>query len=309
MIAPVGAAGWGMNIRAKVYGGGASEQPLLRAKNPKGAKADDLHSVAVAREETRRGNSRQSDRHRLVQETVSVTHEGHRYDEELVNLSGGGAMLTASFNPMLWDRVDLHLGEHGTIECAVRWIRDGRIGVEFAHETRLDCSADELALLLRETIGRSFPDMEFAASQAERGPESPAPESRRAKRHPLIWSGVLHHDFESTPVRLRNISATGAMVETTAMIAVGSEPLLQLGEDVTVSTRVEWTVGDQVGLSFLSFFDMQELAQSPPEVAPEEWDRPASLDKAQALGTPWDPRWERLSLAELGQELEGFIKR
>jgi hypothetical protein len=297
-----------MNIRAKVYGG-ANEQPLLRAKKPKGAKADDLHSVAVAREETRRANNRLSDRHRLVQERVSVTYESNSYEEELVNLSGGGAMLTASFNPMLWDRVDLHLGEHGTIECAVRWIRDGRIGVEFAHETRLDCSADELALLLRETIGRSFPDMEFATAQAQGAPKSAAAESRRAKRHPLIWSGVLHHDFESTPVRLRNISATGAMVETTAMIAVGSEPLLQLGEDVSVSTRVEWAVGDQIGLSFLSYFDMQQLAQSPPEVAPEEWDRPACLDKANALGTPWDPRWERLSLSELGQELEGFIKR
>ena len=297
-----------MNIRAKIYGGGA-EEPLLRAKKPKGAKAEDLHSVAVAREETRRSNSRQSDRHRLVHETVNVTYDGKSYEEELVNLSGGGAMLTASFSPMLWDRVDLHLGEHGTIECAVRWIRDGRIGVEFAHETRLDCSADEQALVLRETIGRSFPDMEFAAAQPKHSAESAAAESRRAMRHPLIWSGVLHHDFESTPVRLRNISATGAMVETGAVIEVGSEPLLQLGVDVSVSTRVEWAVGDQIGLSFLSFFDMQQLAQSPPQVAPEEWDRPACLDKAKALGTPWDPRWERLSLNELGQELEGFIKR
>ena len=298
-----------MNIRAKVYGGAAVEQPLLRAKKPKGAKADNLHSIPVSREERRRANSRRSDRHRLVHESVSVTYDGNSYEEELVNLSGGGAMLTASFDPMLWDRVDLHLGEHGTMECAVRWIRDGRIGVEFAHETRLDCSADDLAMLLRETIGRSFPDMEFTASPAERAADAAPEESRRAKRHPLIWSGVLHHDFESTPVRLRNISATGAMVESTAAIAVGSEALLQLAEDVSVSTKVEWSVGDQTGLSFLSYFDMQQLAQSPPEVAPQEWDRPACLEKAKAVGTPWDPKWERLSLAELGQELEGFMKR
>lgn len=298
-----------MNIRAKIYGGGAAEQALLRAKKPKGAKADELHSIAVAREEKRRANNRLADRHRLVHETVKVTYDGNSYEEELVNLSGGGAMLTASFDPMLWDRVDLHLGQHGTIECAVRWIRDGRIGVEFAHETRLDCSDDERALVLRETIGRSFPDMEFTAAEDEDYVESEPADSRRAKRHPLIWSGVLHHAFESTPVRLRNISATGAMVESTAALTVGSEPLLQLGEEVSVSTRVEWVVGDQIGLSFRSFFDMQLLAQSPPEVAPEEWERPASLEKANALGTPWDPRWERLSLAELGQELEGFIKR
>ena len=51
---------------------------------------------------------------------------------DLINLSGGGAMVRGGFNPLLWDRVDLHLGDHGTIECVVRWMRGERVpyGVE-----------------------------------------------------------------------------------------------------------------------------------------------------------------------------------
>ena len=33
-------------------------------------------------------------------------------------------------------------------------------------------------------------------------------EERRAERQSLIWKGVLHHDNESSEVRVRNISAT-----------------------------------------------------------------------------------------------------
>ena len=80
---------------------------------------------------------------------MSLTHAGRSHAVQLVNLSGGGAMVAADFAPMLWDRVELHLGENGTVECAVRWLKGGRIGLEFAHETRLDCSADEQPRCLR----------------------------------------------------------------------------------------------------------------------------------------------------------------
>ncbi len=70
-------------------------------------------------------------------------------------------MVSGTFKPKLWDRVELHLGENGTIECAVCWIREDRIGLEFAHETRLDCSPTKQTKVLREVIARSFPDIQF----------------------------------------------------------------------------------------------------------------------------------------------------
>jgi hypothetical protein len=303
-----------MNIRAKIIRGVADE-PLLRAKQPRGARADSLDGVIVRREAHRSSNSRGDDRHRLIGEGARITYDGREIEVELINLSGGGAMVAGRFVPMIWDRVDLHLGPNGTIECAVRWVRDGRVGLEFAHETRLDWSSDEVAALLRQVIERTFPDIAFR-EQAEEPPvaaeEKPAPrmrwddEQRTAPRHPLIWNGTLYHDFQTTPVRIRNISSSGAMIETDAAVRVGSQPLLELTEATSLSATVEWAVGDQVGLSFHTPFDMNMLAESTPSVVKDKWAPPAYLDPdAESEGAKWD----RLSLYQLQQELEGYLKR
>ena len=296
-----------MNIRARIFGGKTEESPVVSAKKPKGAKSDTLDSIAVRREETRRGNTRESDRHRLADETVRVVHDGTAHEVELVNLSGGGAMVAGDFVPMLWDRVELHLGEGGMIECAVRWIKGGRVGLEFAHETRLDCPADLRVSLLREVINRSFPDIEFEMPAAEeRQPDRVDEEQRSERRHPLIWSGVIHHDYQSNPVRLRNISETGVLIECSAPLRVGAEPLLDLGDAGQVSATVAWVVGDSAGLRFTQPFDLTQLARARPDVAPAQWNAPGYLEPGAASDSPWD---ERMSLGELRQELEGFMKR
>lgn len=301
-----------MNIRAKIFGGGTSaDEPLLRAKKRKGAAAEDLQSVAVAREARRASNSRNEDRHRLTSEEARVVHDGREHEVQLINLSGGGAMLSATFHPKLWDHVDLHLGEHGVIECAVRWLRNDRIGLEFAHETRLDWPSDEVASGLRRVIARSFPDMDFGLGYPTPA-EQPAAgrlddENRVAKRHPLIWSGLLHHDYQTTKVRVRNLSRTGAMIESTDIVRVGSEPLLELSNDLSLSATVLWAVGDQVGVKFHSPLEMSALAGTKPGVASFNWSPPSYLnmvEKADADGS----HWNRLSLIELSKELEGFLR-
>jgi hypothetical protein len=300
-----------MNIRAKIFGG-AADEPLLKAKKPKGAKAEALDSIAVARESRQRIDSRGEDRHRLIGERAGVTHGGRRHEVELINLSGGGAMIEGAISPMLWDRVTLHLGEHGDMECAVRWIRDNRIGLEFAHETRLECDAGKLASVLREVITRSFPDLEFDEPEPQPQPQSfqpqePNEEHRDAPRHPLVWSGVLHHDYQSSKVRVRNISSTGAMIESDTPVRVGAQPLLELSDAVSVSATVEWAVGDQVGLSFHTPFDLSLLAQSRPSVAPPTWAPPSYLDTPGARKSSQD-HWNRLTVLQLRQELDGFIR-
>jgi hypothetical protein len=308
-----------MNIRAKIFGGNSPvDEPLLRAKTPKGAKADELHSIAVPRETRRRSNSRAGDRHRLSGERARISHEGREIEVELLNLSGGGAMVTGPFEPLLWDRVDLTLGQDGTIECAVRWIREGRVGLEFAHETRLDCGPDQVASVLREVIARSFPELEFGEAADDELAAEPegsvataksSDDHRAALRHPLIWTGQLHHDYQSTKIRIRNISATGAMIESPDPVRVGAEPMLELAEELMVPATVMWIVGDQVGLRFHSPFDIDLLAGTRPTVAPASWSPPKYLDSDVLDTSPWDPRWNRGGLKELQRELEGFLKR
>jgi len=299
-----------MNIRAKIYGGNdrAGGSPLIDTKRPTGVRADDLHTVYVARQEVRRGNTRGGDRHRLPEEQVRVTHEGREHRVHLVNLSGGGAMVEGEFEPKLWDRADLHLGEEGRIECAVIWLKGNRIGLEFAHETRLECSADEQAALLREVISRSFKDVEFEAAERPPVEEQMLAEQRMERRHPLIWTGVLHHDFQSIPVRLRNISSSGALVESEHPPRLGSEPLLELGEAGSFFATVSWVVGDQAGLKFHQPFDMTQLARARPEIAPAKWERPTYL-RPSLLADSRAADWDRMSLAELHDHLEGYMKR
>src|SRR4051812_19634018 len=92
------------SFRAAVLAGnGARAAPLIiEAKHARADRSvDGLHSVAVTREETRRGNHRGGDRHRLAGEHAIVRHGDHDHDVELVNLSGGGAMIRAQFELLL----------------------------------------------------------------------------------------------------------------------------------------------------------------------------------------------------------------
>jgi hypothetical protein len=276
-----------------------------------------LTGVPVSRQERRRQNQRARDRHRLTDEKAVVRVAKRKHAVELINLSGGGAMIEGNLKLALWDSVDLQLGENGKVECAVRWIRAKRFGLEFAHETQLDCDADERASVLREVISRSFADVAFApapgrdvsADGEETQPDvAAADELRRAKRHPLIWTGSLHHDYQTSPIRIRNISGTGAMIECAAPVRVGTEPLLELSDALSISGTVEWVVGDHFGLRFHSPFDLADLAQSRPGIAPTDWIRPAYLESEATPDSPWDPRWNRMSVGELRQELEGFLK-
>lgn len=297
-----------MNIRAKILGGANSpEDTILRSKRRKGASVEALDSL-IEREEARTNHSRSEDRHRLLDETVSIKRKSGVHQVQLINVSGGGAMIGGDVDLPLWDRLELQLGENGTVECIVRWLRNGRYGLEFAHETRIDCGADQQANVLREVIRRSFPDLEFEA-ETDLEASHPGPEGRGERRHPLVWSGLLHHDYQSTPIRIRNISATGAMIECSAGLTVGSEPLLELGEELSISATIAWVLGDGAGLRFDRPFDLHDLARARPQVTPTHWNPPSYLGSDQDRDSPWGEHWGRMSVGELRQELEGFMKR
>jgi hypothetical protein len=311
-------------LRQQILAGEKPERrSLLGTKRTKGADAETgLTSVQISREEHRTTHMRNGDRHRLPDQQVRIVHKRKRYTVQLVNLSGGGAMISGDLKPKLWDRVELHLGTDAKIECAVRWLKNGRIGLEFAHETRLDCSDEARAKLLQAVIDQNFSDLEVARPKrrmldesGQKQTESEQAESedlsddqRDNRRHPLIWSGVLHYDFATTPVRLRDISAGGALLECQAALPVGAEPLLDLGEAGTIFGTVAWMVGDHMGLKFHEPFDMQQLAHARPEVTPVNWEVPAYI-KAPCTGSPWSDEWERMSIEELQEALDGFLKR
>lgn len=269
---------------------------------------EELEGFAVPRSETRRANHRDQDRHRLIGEKATARHDGKAHEVELINLSAGGAMIRAGFAPRLWDMVELELGEGASIEAAVRWRRHDLIGLEFAHETRIDCEPEARSAILLEVIRRSFPDLEVDADQPEPQAEPQAAEHRSDKRHPLIWNGVVHCAKRSHPVRLRNISSGGALVDVEGYCPAGVEVVLDLGDAGKIPASVGWTHGEQAGLRFHEPFDMALLAKAKPEVAPNQWVKPSYLDKAKDDSSPWHAKWKRGSVADIRSELEGFLR-
>ena len=270
-----------------------------------------LDGVRVPRAETRRADHRAGDRHRLEGETASVIREGNSHRVEILNLSRGGAKIRCNFKPHLWEMVELRFGEGPGLEAAVVWIKDGCIGLEFAHETRLDCSPEQRDALLLEVIQRSFPDeIRLELPELLLGEESEEEElgARDEKRHPLIWKGEILYAHDTNPVRIRNVSAGGALVDIAVDYPLGAEVLLDLGDAGQFFVTVQWVCGDQAGLRFVQPFDMACLANARPDVTPHSWNVPAFLDRDAGDDSAWDERWGRSSIAEIRTELEGYLK-
>lgn len=304
------------SFRAAIESGGAFSPggPEMPEKRPKGASEEaGLNSVPVARSTKRNADHRDGDRHRLSAEHATLKVKRKTVQVELVNLSGGGAMIATDVPLTMWQKVHLTLGGDFSVECAVRWIRPPRVGLEFAHETQIGGDGAKRDALLLEVLRRSFPDIK-SAPKAPVAEERPAErrsalsdnQRRDTRRHPLIWSAQIHHNHDSARVRIRNISESGALVESPQNYDAGAEILLDLGEAGQHFATVSWTHGDQVGLKFDRLFDIGLLAKTKPDVAEGQWKSPDYLKSRQRnAGETWD----HSPLGELRDSLEGFLKR
>lgn len=288
----------------------AARTLVVREKKPRLA-----DNGIVSRSERRHGNHRDSDRHRLTNEAARARYASSEYDVELINLSGGGAMIRAPFEPRLWDVVQLELGEGSWIDCAVRWLRDETIGLEFAHETRIEADPETRARLLLDVIQRSYPDapvnLDLNAGEEERhaGPAEEKLHGRTELRHPLVWNGNIVVDCFSYAVRLRNISESGALVDLEIHCPAGTAVALDLGAAGVVPAVVSWTRGEQAGLRFDQPFDLEQLSKLRPDFTPYRWTVPGFINAAPADAEAEDEAWDRQSMSDLRAELEGFLKR
>lgn len=302
-------------FRERLFGGKSLQEPLLRPKKgavrpSKAAEEESFAELAIPRETVRQANHRDGDRHRLEAEQAEIVHDGRTQAVTLINLSGGGAMIEGAVDLKLWDRVELKLGAWNRVEAAVRWVKGDRYGLEFAHETRIEASDAELTETLRAVIQRSFADVAMAAD-ASSEPDQPSAEelelretADREIRHPLIWSGFVHYNHQTTAVRLRNISSNGALIECSDPIPVGAELLLDLDEAGAIFATVHWSRGDNAGLRFHSPYDLNRLAEARPEIASAKWTAPDYLRDDRSANSPWAEQWGRSDVTALHRALQ-----
>lgn len=302
------------SFRASVLRG--EKAPLVvadKAPKPRRSK-NSIDGEFVARSEARRTDHRGKDRHRLSSEGATAHYRGKKHKVELVNLSAGGAMIRCNFEPRLWDKLELQISDGPRFEGAVRWIKDVNVGIEFAHETRIDADPKKRAEVLLSVIQRSFPDQKVSLERdldeedlVEDGEENP--NNRGEKRHPLIWKGEIHYAFDSNPVRLRNVSEGGALLDVMSLYPVGGEILLDLGGAGQFEAVVTWAHEDQIGVNFKLPFNIECLANAKPEVAPQKWNVPDFLNnETHDEESPWSDHWGRSSIDAIRSDLEGYLK-
>lgn len=65
-------------------------------------------------------------------QTAVLVHRGHNHVVRVGNISASGAMVVYGDAPDIGEAVTLQLLDHGAVAGHVRWVRDGRVGINFA---------------------------------------------------------------------------------------------------------------------------------------------------------------------------------
>ncbi|HEY0044003.1 MAG TPA: EAL domain-containing protein [Allosphingosinicella sp.] len=86
----------------------------------------------------------------------------------------------------------------------------------------------------------------------------------RPPRHRIIRMGNLLAEGGAIPVRLRNISARGAMIECERNVAPDTLVVLDLSEAGAFEAEVRWSQRGQIGLEFAREFNLARLSKPRP---------------------------------------------
>jgi hypothetical protein len=256
------------------------------------AKTAGLTGIAIVREEARCTNQRREDRHMNLVDGAAIIFRRKRIEVEVINISSHGVMIESDIEPRLGERVEIRFEDCNRTMCSVRWVKGRQIGLEFAAETVLIAPPDV---------------REYIVSGRRAGEKPPKLEIKpdRAPRQSLIWKAILHFGIESLPVRLRNISREGAMLDCGEDVLAGTPVVLQLdgaGANA-VQGKVRWCRSGQTGVHFDEPFDMRILAgvapSREPAVTSARYVKPDYLGSEGDEESPWAARTYGLRASDL----------
>jgi hypothetical protein len=124
----------------------------------------------------------------------------------------------------------------------------------------------------------------------------------------MFLAAVLKGDGFSAPVRIRNMSGTGALVEGAAAPGRGSSVRLIRGS-LMIPAQVAWSVAARCGLSFASTVSVQEWLAPPSNREQKRVDDTFRVMKAGAIPLPIGQQpHDATSPAELGIDLRAAAR-
>ena len=126
--------------------------------------------------------------------------------------------------------------------------------------------------------------------------ESSPSQNRKSRRSNVLMSASLELSGTSLAVKLRNLSADGALVEGDKLPVEGASVLFRKG-DLSMPGHVAWANGRQAGVSFAQELNPEQLLRHVPvpraRVAPT-FRRPGLnkfADKDSGYGNSWHWRF------------------
>lgn len=106
--------------------------------------------------------------------------------------------------------------------------------------------------------------------------ESNSPQNRKTRRSNVLMSASIEVSGVSLPVKLRNLSAEGVLVEAERLPVEGSSILFRKG-DLSVKGRVAWVKTRHAGIAFDRLLEPEQVLRHIPAPKPrmvQEFRRP-----------------------------------
>ena len=91
-----------------------------------------LHGSMIPRSVRRIFDERLEPREPAESQTAVLEIRGRKHMVRLANLSPSGAMVVFALMPTIGEKVVLHLLSRGRVEGQICWVKDGKVGVNFA---------------------------------------------------------------------------------------------------------------------------------------------------------------------------------
>lgn len=139
---------------------------------------------------------------------------------------------------------------------------------------------------------------------------SRAVDARGSTRASLYLAAALYCDGSSSPVKIRNISSTGALVEGAVIPSIGTLVQLVRG-GLIVHGLVAWSVDGRCGLKFSGCVDVQQWRAAPNNSEQQRVDEVVRLVRAGAvpLAVPQPSQLRPHESCEPGETLSGDLRR
>ena len=108
------------------------------------------------------------------------------------------------------------------------------------------------------------------------------PQNRQSRRSNVLLAASIEASGASHPVKLRNLSTEGALIEGEDLPVEGSEVVFRRNE-LSVNSRVAWVHGKQAGVAFRRPIAQEDVLRNIPKPrhrVPVDYPRPALASRA-----------------------------